>query len=300
LESPAFLNEDAMSATDLSQKLVIVTGSGSGLGRAMSIALVRDGATVVGVDLDEAGLAQTAALSKSTGSGRFLAQTCDVRNVDEVERAVARARGENDRLFGLVNCAGLGMAVMNPNYYDDPVNFWKADPERWQLVMDVNVRGPFLFARAVAPSLIEAGRGRIINVTTSFNTMLRGANMPYGQSKAALEAASASWAADLAKSGVTVNVLVPGGAADTKLVPQNSPYDRAQLIRPEVMMAPICWLMSDAADGITGKRFVAQRWDEARPGSENAQKAGAPIAWPDLAREAEGAGQPIPKGGFKV
>jgi 3-oxoacyl-[acyl-carrier protein] reductase len=124
--------------------------------------------------------------------------------------------------------------------------------------------------------------------------------MPYGQSKAALEAAAASWAADLAKSGVTVNVLVPGGAADTKLVPQNSPYDRAHLIRPEVMMAPICWLMSDATDGITGKRFVAQRWDESRPGPENVQKAGAPIAWPDLAREAEGAGQPIPKGGFKV
>jgi 3-oxoacyl-[acyl-carrier protein] reductase len=294
-----------MSAADLDQKLIIVTGAGSGLGRAMSIALAKNGATVVGADLDEAGMAETAALSTNNGSqasapGRFLAQKCDVRKVDEVERVVARARDEKTRLFGLVNCAGLGMAVMNPNYYDDPVNFWKADPECWQLVMDVNVRGPFLFARAVAPEFIKAGRGRIVNITTSFNTMIRGANMPYGQSKAALEAASASWAADLAKLGVTVNVLVPGGAADTKLVPQNSPYDRAQLVRPEVMMAPICWLMSDAADGITGRRFVAQRWDEARPWPENVQKAGAPIAWPDLAREAEGAGQPIPKGGFKV
>lgn len=294
-----------MPASDLSQKLVIVTGAGSGLGRAMSIALVQAGATVVGADLDETGLKETAGLAAKnsqtgTAPGRFLADKCDVRKVDEVDRVAARARADKMRLFGLVNCAGLGMAVINPNYYDEPVSFWKADPERWQLVMDVNVRGPFLLARAVAPALLEAGRGRIVNVTTSFNTMIRGANMPYGQSKAALEAASASWAADLAKSGVTVNVLVPGGAADTKLVPQNSPYDRTQLIRPEVMMAPICWLMSDAADGITGRRFVAQRWDDARPAIENVEKAGAPIAWPDLARQAEGAGQPIPKGGFKV
>jgi 3-oxoacyl-[acyl-carrier protein] reductase len=250
-------------------------------------------------------MAETAALSAGTvaegaSPGRFVAQKCDVRKIDEVDRVVARAERENDHLFGLVNCAGLGMAVMNPNYYDEPVNFWKADPERWQLVMDVNVRGPFLFARAVAPVLLEAGRGRIVNVTTSFNTMIRGANMPYGQSKAALEAASASWAADLATTGITVNVLVPGGAADTKLVPQNSPYDRAQLIRPEVMMSPICWLMSDDADGVTGKRFVAQRWDETRSAADNVQKSGAPIAWPELAREAEGAGQPLPKGGFKV
>ena len=293
-----------MATPELGGKTIIVTGAGSGLGRAMSIALSMAGATVVGADRDEGGASETEKLFQAAFAnskvGTFVPVACDVRTVQDCQRVVDTALSSGGSLFGLVNCAGLGMAVMHENYYDEPVRFWTADPDRWQLVMDVNVRGPFLMARAVVPHLIAAKRGRIVNITTSFNTMIRGANMPYGQSKAALEAASASWTEDLRASGVTVNILVPGGAADTKLVPENSPYDRSQLIRPEVMMAPICWLMSGEADGITGMRFVAQRWDETIPGREAAKKAGAPAAWPALAEEAAGAGQPIPQGGFKV
>ena len=142
--------------------------------------------------------------------------------------------------------------------------------------------------------------GRIVNVTTSFNTMIRGANMPYGQSKAALEAASNSWSEDLAGTGVTVNVLVPGGAADTPMIPHDSPYERSQLVKPETMVAPVCWLMSDASDGVTGMRFIGRLWDPAKPWQEASEAAGSPCAWPELAAGAAKGGQPKPKGGFRA
>ena len=112
--------------------------------------------------------------------------------------------------------AGLvSIAPMSPGAFSKPPRFWEADPQRWWDMIDVNVRGPFLLARAAMPQLLARKWGRVVNVTTSFNTMMRGGNMPYGQTKAALEAASASWADDVKDSGVTVNVLVPGGAADS-------------------------------------------------------------------------------------
>ncbi|MEX2454718.1 MAG: SDR family oxidoreductase, partial [Rhodospirillaceae bacterium] len=90
---------------------------------------------------------------------------------------------------------------------------------------------------------------------------------PYGPSKAALEAASSCWAEDLAGTGVTCNILIPGGAADTNLLPGN-PGDPGRagadgmLVAPEVMRAPVVWLASRASDGWTGRRFVARLWDE--------------------------------------
>ena len=112
--------------------------------------------------------------------------------------------------------------------------------------------------------------------------------------KAALEAASSSWADDLKGTGVTVNVLVPGGAADTPLVPQDSPFDRATMVRPEVMMAPICWLMSEDSDGVSGMRFIGNLWDPKKPWQEASKAAGAPVAWPALADQAAARGQPLP------
>ncbi len=183
------------------------------------------------------------------------------------------------------------MATQRRDFMVNRLNFWDADPDAWQRLIDVNVRGTFLMARAAAPHLIAQGWGRIVNVTTSFNTMMRGGNMPYGQSKAALEAATASWADDLKDTGVTANVLVPGGAADTPMVPVESAYDRSKLNPPSVMVAPIRWLASAASDGVNGRRFIGRDWDPSLPDEEAAANAGAPAAWPDLASSAS-VGQP--------
>src|SRR5436309_7537851 len=114
--------------------------------------------------------------------------------------------------------------------------------------------------RAIAPRLIEQGWGRIVNIVTSFFTMMMDGFSPYGPSKAALEAATAIWSKDLAGSGVTVNALLPGGPANTRMIPQSEVADRATLVQPEVMMAPIVWLMSARSDGITGRRIIVKEW----------------------------------------
>ncbi len=287
-----------MSQVDLQGKVVIVTGAGSGLGRAMSLGLAQAGAAVLGVDID-GGRAEATAGDAKGSKGRIEPHVADVRHEDACGKAVETAIARLGGLTGLVNCAGLGMPHLNPKYLSEPVRFWMADPRRWQDVMDVNVRGPFLLARAAAPGMIARKWGRIVNVTTSFNTMIRGGNMPYGQTKAALEAATNSWSEDLSGTGVTCNVLVPGGAADTRLIPEDSPYERSSLIRPEAMVAPIQWLMSDLSNGVTGKRFVGRRWDPKAPWQEAVEAAVAGAAWPELAAEAAKDGQPTPKGGWK-
>jgi NAD(P)-dependent dehydrogenase (short-subunit alcohol dehydrogenase family) len=140
--------------------------------------------------------------------------------------------------------------------------------------------------RAVLPTLLAQRWGRIINVTTSLDTMWRPLMQPYGGSKAANEAILTALAQELDGSGVTANVLVPGGAADTRLVPRAMAPDRSQLIPPEVMVAPLVWLCSAGSDGINGQRFIAMRWDVSLPAAEAAKKAGAPAAWQQLGRQA--------------
>ena len=139
--------------------------------------------------------------------------------------------------------------------------------------------GPFHMAKAIAPVLIAGGWGRIVNITTSHATMVMEAFSPYGPTKAAMEAATVIWAKDLAGTGVTVNALLPGGAADTRMIPDGDVPDRTRLVQPAVMAAPIVWLMSRQSDGITGRRFIGKMWDPALDPRDAAQRAGAPAGW---------------------
>ena len=268
-----------MVAINLTGKTCLITGAGAGLARAMALGLAQAGASVIAADIDAAGLAETEALSKGA-PGRILSHPLDVREQAQCESAVARAVASFGHLDVLVNCAGLGPVYMKRDFVEEPLRFWDADPDRWWNMMAINLRGPFLLARAAAPHMIARKWGRIVNITTSYSTMMRGGNMPYGQTKAGLEAGSASWADDLAGTGVTVNVLIPGGAADTGMIPRQSVPDRSKLVAPAAMVAPMAWLASNLSDGVTAKRFVAQFFDPAAPLSE---PGCAPAAWPGLA-----------------
>ena len=269
-----------MAQHDLSGRVCLLTGAATGLARAMSHGLAAAGATVVAADLDAAGLAETIALAGPDLRGRIVAQPLDVRDTDQCRAAIDRAETDFGRLDVLVNCAGLGPVYMRHDFITRPMPFWEADPERWWTMIAVNLRGPFLLAHLAAPRMIARGFGRIVNITTSFSTMIRGGNMPYGQTKAGLEAGTASWSDDLKGTGVTANVLIPGGAADTGMIPRDIVTDRSKLVSPDLMKPPIVWLASDASSEVTGKRFVAQFFDPAKPLSE---PGCAPVAWPDLA-----------------
>jgi NAD(P)-dependent dehydrogenase (short-subunit alcohol dehydrogenase family) len=158
-----------------------------------------------------------------------------------------------------------------------------ATPAQWDRFVAVNATAPLMLARAVVPHMLRAKQGRIITVTTSLGTMLREGYMLYGASKAAAEAATAVMSEDLAGTGVTANVLVPGGMTDTRIVPDAAVADRSKLLQPEIMVPPLLWLVSDAAASVTGRRFLAVHWDPALPPAAAAEKCGAPIAWKAIA-----------------
>jgi len=276
-----------MATRDLNGKICIVTGAGSGLGKAMALGLAEAGATVAGVDIN-----LDAARSTADEAGKNLNPfACDITSVEDTEGTIKSVIDQLGGFHVLVNCAGLGMSMIRRDYWRNRLNFWDVEPDLWQKLMDVNVRGAFLMGRAAVGHLIDQKWGRIVNVTTSMNTMIRGGNMPYGQSKAALEAASSAWADDLAETGITCNVLVPGGAADTPMVPHESPYNREELVQPDAMVAPICWLASNDSDGITSMRFLGRNWNPEASDEDNIQAAGSPAAWPSLADQAA-VGQP--------
>ena len=276
-----------MSEKDLKGRVVIITGAGGGMGSAMTLGVVARGAQVTAVDADPASVEAVAkAAAENGGEGAVLPVVADVTRLEECRKIVDQTRARFGGMHVLVNNAGVGMQTIRANYMNEPVRFWEADLDRWQHLMDVNWKGPFMLSSVAAPHLIAQGWGRIVNVTTSLDTMHRRAYTPYGPSKAALEAASSGWAKDLEGTGVTVNVLVPGGPTNTGFIPSEAPFDRAALVQPGVMVAPICWLVSDDSDGVTDCRFVGRYWDTNLPPSEASEGSKAPAAWPGLGLQA--------------
>jgi 3-oxoacyl-[acyl-carrier protein] reductase len=172
----------------------------------------------------------------------------------------------------LFNNAGLGMDRVGPRTTNTR-QFYNVDFETWRGIVDTNINGTFLMTRAALALFMRRGQGRVINLTTSYGTMLREGFSPYGPCKAAVEALTVVWAKDLAATGITVNSLCPGGAADTDMMPHEDFPDRAQLLAPSVMIAPAVWLASDAARGVTGMRIVAKDWDAALPAAEAFKRA---------------------------
>jgi len=148
----------------------------------------------------------------------------------------------------------------------EPTRFWEVTPDTWRIVIDTNVNGPFLMARAATPHLVRAGWGRIVNVSVSDSTMRRAGFSPYGPSKAALESETIIWAQDLRGTGVTVNALLPGGPTLTGMVPDSFPQEqRSSLLDPTVMVPPLLWLVADQANDVSGRRVIANQWDASNP-----------------------------------
>ncbi len=260
----------------LDGKVAIVTGAARGLGKAMAEGLARAGANVMFTDVDAKALADTTrALERQPGAVAGIA--CDITSKADCEKLVAETVKRFGALHVLVNNAGKGPALLESSPHTKSLKFWESDPDVWREIIVTNVNGTFLMARAAAPVMVAAGWGRIVNVTTSLPTMQRRHNSPYGVSKAAIEAETLIWAKDLDGTGVTVNSLIPGGAADTDFVHMASRKELAAvgraLLPPAVMVAPIIWLASPLSDGITGARFVGKLWDSRLPPAEAAAKA---------------------------
>jgi gluconate 5-dehydrogenase len=233
---------------------VIVTGATSGLGRAMAWALIEAGARVA-VTGRARSRAQAAAAELGSGA---VGVEMDVRDERSVRAGVDEVYERLGGVDMLVNNAGIGMRAVNPRFLSDPQPFWQVPPEGFRDVVETKLTGSFLVAREIVPRMLEAGAGRVVCISMNESTMTRAGFVPYGPSGAGVEALARVMAADLGDTAVTVNILLPGGATDTGMVPEDAPpRARAALLDPAIMGPPIVWLASDLAEGVHDQRIIA-------------------------------------------
>ena len=270
---------------ELEGKIAVVTGAAGGFGRELVRGLLGAGAKVAALDVDGKRLDELADLHEvSLDTGRLVTARADISNHAECEEAVAQARASLGGLHILINNGALGMGIIRVDHMTELVEIHEIAPEIWDRFVAVNLSGAWYMTRAAVDGMLAQRWGRIVNVTTSFFTMLRGRFHPYGPAKAGLEAMSAGHAAEFEGKGVSVNVVVPGGPSDTPMVPLEAGFDRGTMIRPTAMVPPILWLCSEAGGAHTGHRYIAANWDAAADPVAAAEGCRAPIGWPDLAR----------------
>jgi NAD(P)-dependent dehydrogenase (short-subunit alcohol dehydrogenase family) len=268
------LDGPASSRGGSPERVVLLTGACGGLGSVMARALMRDGHRVFLTDQKPDQLAELG--SHATANSHVAWVAANISEAAERVRVVDCAVEAFGRVDVLVNNAAVAVGMIRPDYMTNPEPLWDVPIALFDRFFAINSTAPFHFAALLAPSMVERGWGRIINVTTSLDTMLK---MPfYGGSKAALEAHTSAMADQVEGTGVTANVLIPGGATASSMTLELG-VPREAMYSPEIMDAPIRWLTSDAANGVNGRRFRACDWDAGIEPHLAAEAAGAPVAW---------------------
>ena len=250
-----------------SGSIAIVTGGLRGLGRAMSLGLLEAGHRVASVGHIQSDVDEMAGLVTARAAN-FLPLVADLRLPAECDRVFSAAKARfGDGPGILVNNAGLTFTFIDPARFrrEKPQRFWECGDGIIQAVMDTNFVAADQMSRRAVPWMLQAGWGRIVNVTTKLDTMNREGSSPYGPSKAALEMATEIWAKELAGSGVTVNIVNPGAGANTPGMAAEMRVRSAAaavplLVEPGDMVAPLLFVVSRAADQVNGFRFDANTW----------------------------------------
>jgi NAD(P)-dependent dehydrogenase (short-subunit alcohol dehydrogenase family) len=238
-------------------RTALVTGGTNGLDLAMAAALAAAGLRVA-----LTGRSGERAAKAAEGLPGTFGLELDVRDEESVATGVAAAWSRLEGIDLLVNNAGIGMRTVNPNFLTQPQGFWAVSPDGFRDVIATNLTGYFLVAREVTPRMLDAGVGRVVNVSMNHATMTRAGFVPYGPSRAGAESLSHIMAADLRDTPVTVNMLLPGGATRTGMVPDTQGAGLRNLLEPDIMAPPIVWLASAEASGITDERIVATEFDQ--------------------------------------
>ncbi|OIK14754.1 dehydrogenase [Bacillus sp. MUM 13] len=248
----------------LSGKHIVVTGGSSGLGYSMAESLLEEGASVAirsrpGDKLDKA-------VQQLSEKGHDVYKLpMDVRSEESVQAAVDWVRGTWGGLDVLVNNAGIGMRTVNAKFLTEPQPFYEVSPDSFRNLVDTNLTGYFLAARGFVSLMLQQGKGKIINISMNHETMKRKGFVPYGPSRAATESLSYIMAEDLKEHGITVNMLLPGGATLTGMIPDEARKafeGSGSLLEPEVMRDGIVYLASEKSDGVTGERIVAAEFNQ--------------------------------------
>jgi NAD(P)-dependent dehydrogenase (short-subunit alcohol dehydrogenase family) len=229
---------------ELEGQVVLVTGGGRGIGANIARALASAGARVA---VTGRTLEQIEAVAQEIGG---LALQGDVSSRDDVERWVREVEASLGPIDLLVNNAGIALSE------DDGA--WMVDPDEWWHVFEVNVRGPYLCCRAVIPSMLEHGRGRIVNVASGSAYLPGGTGTAYSASKAAVHRFSETLANQLEPHGIPVFSISPG-LVRTALTASFG--DDAPWTPPECAPRLVLALASGRLDALTGRYLHAEHDD---------------------------------------
>jgi NAD(P)-dependent dehydrogenase (short-subunit alcohol dehydrogenase family) len=237
-------------------KAAIVTGAGSGIGRAIAQRLAEDGLAVAALDLDDRAAEQVADEIRQKGGEAIALGRVDVSERSQVDDAVGRVRTALGPILVLVNNAGVTGFK----------EFLKITDDRWDRIMQVNLNGPFYCTQAVLPDMIDAGWGRVVNISSSSAQSGQPYMVHYVTSKAGLIGFTKALALEVGPKGITVNTIPPG-FIDTPMLRTSeergvlggtvehhaaqTPVRRAG--RPEDIAAACSFLVSEDAGYVTGQ-----------------------------------------------
>lgn len=235
----------------LQKRTAIVTGAGSGIGRATAVRLAAEGAAVLCADIDGAAALDTVDAISGEG-GRAAAATIDVQDPASVDSMIARALEQFGGIDILVNSAGIGR--QSP--------FLEISLEEWLRTVAVNLTGTFLCCQAAARQMVKSGYGRIVNLSSIAGDRGIPGRAAYGASKGGVDTLTRVAAVELSRSGVTVNAVAPGPietpitrtmhtAATRAAWHGNVPMGRYG--EPSEVAAAVVFLASDEATYITGE-----------------------------------------------
>jgi NAD(P)-dependent dehydrogenase (short-subunit alcohol dehydrogenase family) len=231
---------------DLSGKVAIVTGGGSGIGRGIALALGKKGVRVAVMGRRSGPLQKTVADVEASG-GRALAISGDVAHENDVARVVRATVEALGPVDILVNNAGIGGGA--------PIH--EQDVAQWDQIMAVNLRGPFLMARAVLPSMRERRRGHIINVSSESGLEHYEGNGAYGVSKHGLNALAEYIQVENQALGIRVDTICPGMVV-TEMTEKWSGLNHEKCLTPEDVADLVLWLLSRRPNVKIGRPLLIQ------------------------------------------
>jgi 3-oxoacyl-[acyl-carrier protein] reductase len=241
----------------LQDKVALVTGAGTGIGRATALRFAKEGACVVVVDLDEDGVNETASMIEAAG-GTAQAITGDVSSRESVAQIIETALAAQSTLNVLVNNAGITRDGLTVRVKNGEVKSMSDD--KWDSVLNVNLKGTFLMSQAAAVPMMEQKNGRIIN-TASVAARGNIGQVNYAASKAGVIGLTRTLALEWSRFNIQVNCVAPGGVKTrmTAGIPENIMEDLvgriplSRLAEPEEIASVHAFLASDDASYITGQ-----------------------------------------------
>lgn len=242
----------------LENKIALITGASSGIGRAMAAAFAREGATSVVVDVNQNGVKEVVDSILSEGH-RALGEVCDVGQAYEVKQVVAKMLAE----FG-----GIDILVNNAGIMDDFVPAAEVELQQWHHVMNVDLHGAFYFCREILPGMLERGKGAIVNVSSVGGIQGGRAGAAYTAAKHGLIGLTKNIAFMYAGKGIRCNAIAPGGVKTNigaGMHPNAFGYERMvsgssnmpRMAEPDEIAHAALFLVSDEASFVNGEVLVA-------------------------------------------